>query len=105
MVENISQPPASDRANLLTLTADDGKEPRRQVKTSSIAYYFGPSEHTQTELNAASGATRNVPHTQFLLMCKSSEGEASVFALRETLYIKNKPYCCKSEPCHGISNN
>lgn len=78
------------------LVADDGKEPRLRVKAASIACSLGPSragaEHTETGLNAACMATRNVLLCAlFLLTCKSSEEDASVFAFLETRYTCSKP--------------
>lgn len=77
--------------SLLTLPADDGKEPRLRVKTSSIACYLGPSsagaEHTQMELNTASVATRNVFLPYFCWRVKAAkERHLSSFSLK--LYIR-----------------
>lgn len=83
------------QTSLLTLPVDDGKEPRLRVKTSSIACYLGPSsagaEHTQTGLNTASVATRNVFLPYFCWRVRAArEKHLSSFFL-VTLYKLNKP--------------
>lgn len=63
-VENISQPPASDRAHYsryrLTMARSLGFESRHPASPVFWAAPSAGAEHTQTRLNTASAATRNV---------------------------------------------
>lgn len=73
--------------SLLTLPADDGKEPQLQVKTSSIACYLVPlsaeAEHTQPGLNTVSVATRNVFLPYFCWRVRAAkEKHLSSFSLK-----------------------
>lgn len=77
-MESISQPPASDRAHYSHYRLMMA----RSLQTASIHCYLGPwsggAEHTQTALDAAHGATRNVLLPYFCWR------EASVFIFHKT---------------------
>lgn len=77
------------QSSLLTLSADDGKEPQVWVNASSTACYLGPSaraEHTHTGLNTASVDTRNVFLPYFCWCVRTAKVKhLSLFSLK--LYI------------------
>lgn len=82
------------QSSLLTLSADDGKEPQVWVKASSTACYLGPSaraEHAHTHRAKHSQRWhQECVFSLFLLMRENSKSEASVFIFLETLYMQNK---------------
>lgn len=98
------------QSSLLTLPADDGKEPQLQVKTSSIACYLVPlsaeTEHTQPGLNTVSVATKNVFSPYFCWRVRAvRQKHLSLFSLKLDicrtslkLSLHILSYCCKSNP-------
>ncbi len=93
-VENISQLPASDRAHYsryrLTMARSLGFESRHPASPAIWALQAQGRTHTDRAKHSQRGHQECV-FALFLVMCKSSEGEASVFIFLETLYMQNKP--------------